>query len=155
MPLCPRCTGMHIGFIVIFIGILFTKKRVLDLLPKVNPMLLIIAISIMGIEWFLANKHYYSSTLTSRLLTGFIAGSGIGLMMLLYQFRYKLPYRKIHTYSLALLSILCLLLLVFTFIDPVQKYWFYLLLILLFIVAINLIIVGTTLYYRISIIIKK
>lgn len=67
-PVCARCTGVLIGYIIaIPLYILFGSNRTLC----------IAGIGIMGIDWFVQYLHIRESTNVRRLFTGICAGYGI------------------------------------------------------------------------------
>ena len=154
MPLCPRCIGMHGGFFLT-IAILFLKKSARHLLLSINPIVILLPVAAMGIEWLLSNLHIYNSSLISRLLSGFIGGMSIGAFIVFFNIHHSLNfffhYNK--TIIIFLLSPVLLFLIIPAGFSH-QSYWFFINLILAYMVIANLIIVGTTLILRIHLMIK-
>lgn len=68
-PICARCTGLLIGYILSVIALFFNFKIPISLS-------LIFAI-IMFIDWFIQHKKIYPSNNTRRVITGFLCGFGI------------------------------------------------------------------------------
>ena len=95
MPLCPRCTGMHIGFFLGIVSIWLFRDSVWQHLARINTIMVFIPVSIMGMEWFLSNCNLISSNTTSRLLTGFLGGLGICVFLIIYQNRHSLQITAI------------------------------------------------------------
>lgn len=73
-PLCARCTGLAIGYVLsLFVLILF------GLIPIIFVLLLIVPTAIDGTGQLF---NYWQSTNSRRLVTGVLAG--IGLLMVLF-----------------------------------------------------------------------
>uniref|UniRef100_UPI00293DA367 DUF2085 domain-containing protein n=1 Tax=Clostridium TaxID=1485 RepID=UPI00293DA367 len=68
-PICARCTGLLIGYILGIICLLFNFK--------LSTLLSSIFIVIMFIDWFFQHKEILYSTNKRRLLTGLLCGFGI------------------------------------------------------------------------------
>ena len=105
----------------------------------------------MGLEWLLSNLHLYYSSITSRLLSGFIGGVSMGAFLVVFAIHRSLriffQYNK--TISIFLLSPVLLFLIIPAGFLPLS-YWFFINLLLAYIVIINVIIVGITLIRRIQ-----
>ncbi|WP_073016826.1 DUF2085 domain-containing protein [Clostridium intestinale] len=68
-PLCARCTGLFLGYIL---GILF-----LFFFSPLPTLICLSFLAIMFIDWFLQHKKIKESTNYRRLITGFLCGLGI------------------------------------------------------------------------------
>lgn len=68
-PICARCTGLLIGYILGIISILFNFKISINLS--------LFFMVIMFIDWFIQHKQILYSTNIRRLLTGLFCGFGI------------------------------------------------------------------------------
>ena len=67
-PLCARCTGLVVGYVLSF-----------ALLPLVQPPLVLCVIfcEIMFLDWLVQHLELHPSTNTRRLLTGTLCGYGL------------------------------------------------------------------------------
>jgi len=148
LPLCPRCTGMHTGFFIFILSMCLISDEFRLKLARINPFVVLLLISVTGIEWILANYHLFSSSTVSRLLTGFCTGTGIGLLLIIYQARQSIYFMTTLTRRIVILSGICLLFILFMLVDPIQYFWLNLTLLLSNIVFINFLIVVTTLILR-------
>ena len=155
MPLCPRCTGMHIGFFLGIVSIWLFRDSVWQRLARINTIMVFIPVSIMGMEWFLSNCNLISSNTTSRLLTGFLGGLGICVFLIIYQNRHSLQITAILNKKIVLLISPGLLILILALSIQYQNYWFYLNLFLVYIVLFNLLVIGTTIILRIRLMIRN
>lgn len=68
-PICARCTGLLLGYILGILSLFFNFKISIGLS-------FILAI-IMLIDWFIQHKKIYPSNNTRRVITGFLCGFGI------------------------------------------------------------------------------
>ena len=68
-PVCARCTGVIIGEIIAILLILFKVK--------LNIVIITLALSIMGIDWFIQFINLLQSNNTRRLFTGISGGIGL------------------------------------------------------------------------------
>ena len=68
-PICARCTGLLIGYILGIISLFFNFK--------VSILLSVFFIFIMFVDWFIQHKNILYSTNIRRLLTGLLCGFGI------------------------------------------------------------------------------
>lgn len=68
-PVCARCTGVVIGQIISLLSMLFCRV--------LNPILSILFLLIMGIDWFLQWIGILHSTNMRRFITGIIGGYGL------------------------------------------------------------------------------
>lgn len=76
-PICARCTGLLIGYILGVTSLLFNFK--------LSILISSIFIVIMFIDWFIQHKEILYSTNKRRLLTGTLCGFGI-INILSYSF---------------------------------------------------------------------
>lgn len=67
-PLCARCTGMLVGEIIAYVLLLFKKIF--------SPIVSLICLGIMGIDWFIQFIEILSSTNLRRFITGILGGIG-------------------------------------------------------------------------------
>ena len=68
-PICARCTGLLIGYILGIVALFFNSK--------ISIVLSLFLIGIMFIDWFIQHKKILYSTNIRRLLTGTLCGFGI------------------------------------------------------------------------------
>ncbi|MBS5938979.1 DUF2085 domain-containing protein [Clostridium sp.] len=68
-PICARCTGLMLGYIL-GVSLAFSGKQV-------NLLTNLVFILIMFIDWFLQYKKIKKSNNNRRLFTGFLCGLGI------------------------------------------------------------------------------
>jgi len=155
LPLCPRCIGMHFGFYLTIAYLLFLKKSTRFRLLDINLIILLLPVGLMGLEWLLSNLHIINSSITSRLISGFIGGVSSGAFLVVFAIRFSLKiflqYNKNITYYLL---IPVLLILVIPAIFSPLSYWFFLNLLLAYIVIVNLITAGIILIQRVQLMIQ-
>ena len=86
IPLCPRCIGLHLGFLSAFMVIkLFSKNR-LKISGITAQLILGVAIGIMVIDWGVGGQmNLYSPTHFSRLTTGLTCGSALAVLFNSYR----------------------------------------------------------------------
>lgn len=68
-PVCARCTGLLIGYILGILSLFFNFR--------ISIILSLIFMAIMFIDWFIQYKKLLYSTNARRLLTGFFCGFGV------------------------------------------------------------------------------
>ncbi|WP_373205163.1 DUF2085 domain-containing protein [Clostridium tertium] len=68
-PICARCTGLLIGYLLGILALFFNLK--------ISISLSLIFAAIMFIDWFIQHKKVYTSNNTRRVITGFLCGFGI------------------------------------------------------------------------------
>lgn len=79
--LCPRCTGLHLGFVVTLFYLILSRKR--DILFTYNVVgLIVLTIAILPLEWSLSLLGWfdYSSSYESRIWTGLACGSALAIL---------------------------------------------------------------------------
>lgn len=68
-PVCARCTGVIIGEIICIITLIFSIK--------LNIILYIALLLIMGLDWFIQYINILESNNIRRLITGILGGIGL------------------------------------------------------------------------------
>ena len=83
MPVCSRCTGIYIGFIFSIIVILVLERKVKTSVPsfKIITALIIFAF-FMGLDSILAALRIIEPNNYARLITGYIVGWFIAMLLL-------------------------------------------------------------------------
>ncbi len=84
VPLCPRCTGLHLGFFFAVLISLVIAPKSLRLANRSDQFFVAGCVGLMVAEWILAQLGLISSSINSRFLTGVVAGSASGLLILAY-----------------------------------------------------------------------
>ena len=97
MPICSRCSGIYIGFLVsiIFLFLVF-RKRESDLPPTYVIICAAVFILSTIIDGILSYFGVYSTNNTARLITGYSFGAGIAIIIypiFIYQY-YHFSQRK-------------------------------------------------------------
>jgi uncharacterized membrane protein len=85
IPLCPRCMGLHIGFIISAVVLMISIKNRIKISGNLSFIILITGLGLIVMEWTIAQISIYQSTILSRLLTGLVAGSIFGLLFTIYK----------------------------------------------------------------------
>ncbi|MCL5073683.1 MAG: DUF2085 domain-containing protein [Actinobacteria bacterium] len=103
MPICSRCSGIYIGFLVsiIFLFLVF-RKRESDLPPAYVIICAAVFILSMIIDGILSYFGVYSTNNTIRLITGYLFGAGTAIIIypiFIYQY-YCLSQKKKIFYNL-------------------------------------------------------
>src|SRR6056297_1090083 len=83
--LCPRCSGLHVGFFISLIYFSIEKKKRTNLLGLIPKLICVAGITIILLEWLLAHLLVITPTSLSRFTTGLIAGTIICILTLLYR----------------------------------------------------------------------
>ena len=149
MPLCPRCMGLHAGFfVVVCILMVFTRNRI-RICGGLSLYLLIALLSLTGIEWSLEQLSIIRSTAFSRLLTGLLTGSVLGILLIAYKRGFILPASsKYQLINVPLITSIITVLLSGTAIVMLFDSWLMIDIILLISVAANFIIIIHTIILR-------
>jgi len=138
IQLCPRCSGLHIGFFIALIFFSIGKKKRLKFSGLIPKLICLAGVTIIFLEWFLAQLSLVSSTSMSRLITGLIGGSVLCILALLYNrsYTYKLKTGISFTWS-SIFGVICLSLTIGLALFQ-MKSWTIITFILLCVVFINL-----------------
>ena len=84
--LCPRCTGLHLGFIAAFIAASLWFRRGLVLSRMGARLLLLLAVASLALDWGVGGRlGLYAPTAHSRLLTGLACGSALAVLLVAYR----------------------------------------------------------------------
>jgi uncharacterized membrane protein len=87
LMLCPRCTGLHLGFFFMLLVMLPLEKNSIKLKGRFFKWLCIAALAFLFFEWLLAQFDIISSTNTSRYFSGIFAGAAFCQFVLAYRSR--------------------------------------------------------------------
>jgi uncharacterized membrane protein len=83
MPLCSRCTGIYIGFIISLIIIIFVDHYIKSEAPSFKIIIIVIAaLLLMGIDVSLSFYGFIKPNNYIRFSTGFFAGWTLALLVL-------------------------------------------------------------------------
>jgi len=84
--LCPRCIGLHLGFITAFIAASIWLRRGLVLSRMGTRLLLLLAVASLAFDWGIGGHlGLYVPTAHSRLLTGLACGSALAVLLVAYR----------------------------------------------------------------------
>jgi uncharacterized membrane protein len=84
--LCPRCIGLHLGFIAAFIAASLWFRRGLVLSRMGTRLLLLLAVASLAFDWGVGGRlGLYAPATHSRLLTGLACGSALGVLLVAYR----------------------------------------------------------------------
>lgn len=84
--LCPRCIGLHLGFITAFIAASTWFRRGLVLSRVGTRLLLLLAVASLAFDWGIGGHlGLYVPTAHSRLLTGLACGSALAVLLVAYR----------------------------------------------------------------------
>jgi uncharacterized membrane protein len=109
IPLCPRCIGLNVGFIVAVILFTFIKRKALlnqMNIPKGIPCILVI---IVGIHWICGALGLFVTSSLTRILTGSLSGFSFGYIIYTYNTFEKNNFIVIRLPALTYLSLICVL----------------------------------------------
>jgi uncharacterized membrane protein len=91
LPLCPRCSGLHLGFLISFVVVsMLVRDRIL-FKGKSNRLLLMVAVALTGVHWSLGQFGLAEPGAMSRLMTGLITGAALGITLQAYRRDLILP----------------------------------------------------------------
>ncbi len=96
MPLCIRCTGLYLSMgLVMWSGLMLPSPRRAVLGVSLAAIAALSGSGLLMLQWILAQLHVWPSTATNRLLTGYLAGTGLGLLLhVALSIRLKRPFEK-------------------------------------------------------------
>lgn len=99
MPVCSRCSGIYIGFLltIIFLFVLF-RKRESDLPPVYVIVAAVVFILSAIVDGFFSYLGFYSTNNIIRLTTGYLFGAGISIIIypvFVYQYFKNFQRKKI------------------------------------------------------------
>ena len=84
--LCPRCIGLHLGFIAAFVAASIWFRRVLVLSRMGTRLLLLLAVASLAFDWGVGGRlGLYTPTTHSRLFTGLACGSALPALLVAYR----------------------------------------------------------------------
>jgi uncharacterized membrane protein len=109
LPLCSRCTGLHSGFFITVIALLFINRKIQLTLSIAPKFILILLITLSGIHWLGGRIELFNSNLYTRILTGLVSGSSFGFLAITYkniEDKYYNPLRKTAIVNFLLILIL-------------------------------------------------
>lgn len=146
--LCPRCSGLHIGFFFTLLILLQLKTNRIKLTGRFSTGFFITALSFIFLEWVLAQFGTFSSTTVSRYFTGLFAGTAFGMLLLAYRRRvFKSDnYQETSNQLLLIVSLAIVLFSGLLFFQLTN--WMAITLTLLLAVVINFFVLVHTLFYR-------
>ena len=109
--LCPRCAGLHMGFLYSFVAtILLTRKRI-RIVEMPTKLILIIALGSIAVDWGVGGYlKLFTPTSLSRFLTGLAGGSALGILVTSYRRGMTLPLSNltINLNGLHVVGLICL-----------------------------------------------
>jgi len=85
LMLCPRCAGLHIGFMFTLLSHLSFRRGNARFTGSFTKWFAIISISFLFAEWLLAQLGLSKSSHESRYLSGLFAGSACFLLLMAYR----------------------------------------------------------------------
>lgn len=81
-PLCPRCTGLHLGFfIILLIAYKFDMKHI-KLKSQLHLMVVLLLTSVAGIHWLTGILGVIKQDVTSRFFTGIVSGMAFNILII-------------------------------------------------------------------------
>ena len=83
--LCPRCMGLHAGFVTVLILVFLTRNEGNPLKSIYSKIFCFLALGFLGVEWLLAQAGYTESTIESRYFSGWFAGNAFALLVFAYR----------------------------------------------------------------------
>lgn len=108
--LCPRCSGLHTGFFCCVWLVFILKRGNIKLTSLFSLIFCASAITIVFLEWLMAQLGISQSTVESRYITGLMAGCAFGLLLMAYRTYYLYAHQATtknkHYIVIILLSIL-------------------------------------------------
>jgi uncharacterized membrane protein len=91
--LCPRCIGLHLGFLISFVIMALSFKERIRIADMKSRIMLAVAIGSIGLDWGLGSYFgLYTPTHISRLITGLACGSALSVLFIYYRRDLTLPY---------------------------------------------------------------
>ncbi len=90
MPVCARCSGIYIGFVIsTLVLFLMYRKRQSLIAPVYAIIIFIVFISAAAIDGFLSYLQIYETNNLVRLITGYMAGIALAaIVMPLFNYQY-------------------------------------------------------------------
>jgi uncharacterized membrane protein len=86
VTLCPRCVGLHLGFLLAFGACSFLFRRGLVLARTGARLLLFLGVASVAFDWGVGGRlGLYAPGTLSRLLTGLASGSSLAVLLYAYR----------------------------------------------------------------------
>lgn len=149
IPLCPRCIGLHLGFIISILVLTVAKQGYLKIFGKYLILFIIGGLGLMALEWTFAHLSIIHSTHISRLLTGLITGFVLGILLWLYKNEYTRPFSfRLKTKNRSKITSIITLLVFSCLILIFLNVWIFIMITLLISVSVNLFIIIHTIIMR-------
>lgn len=89
IPLCPRCIGLHVGFLLSFIIMTFLFPQHVRLKNKQVQIIITITIAMAVGHWFIGQFTDLITGSYSRLVTGLLCGSALSTVLREYRWELK------------------------------------------------------------------
>jgi uncharacterized membrane protein len=84
--LCPRCIGLHLGFLFSYIVIAFKTGSRIIVVERSTKVILALAIGSMAVDWGIGGYlGLFRPTSFSRLATGLATGSALSVLVISYR----------------------------------------------------------------------
>ena len=147
LMLCPRCCGLHIGFFTTLIFFSF-KSGLSKLQGTASRVCALSGIILLSAEWILAQSQFISSTTTSRLITGLLAGTSACIFLLTYYRSFSKNSKHGQRISIRIILIVYSISLLAGFTLINTNSWMLTTILLVCIITGNLIVFLNTLVYR-------
>jgi len=110
MQLCPRCIGLHSGFFITIVTLVFIEREPRLTRKKILNIILVLLVSITGFHWLGGALDLFDASSFTRFYTGLISGSAFGYLIYFYHTLNKITFIRS---SWPVLSILLITILFF------------------------------------------
>ena len=86
IPLCPRCMGLHLGFLCSFIALKVWTAGRITRAGKTTKFVLVAGLGSMAVDWWIGGHlGLFAPTTLTRLITGLAGGSALGILFSSYR----------------------------------------------------------------------
>jgi uncharacterized membrane protein len=90
LQLCPRCIGLHSGFFITTVALVFINPKPRLARKKIPKIILVLLVTVTGFHWFGGTIDMFDTSSFTRLCTGLISGSAFGYLIYFYHTLNKL-----------------------------------------------------------------
>lgn len=92
LQLCPRCIGLHSGFFITIVALVFINRVSPLILKKTPKIILVLLITVAGLHWLGGTTDMFDASSFTRFFTGLISGSAFGYLIFFYHTLNKITF---------------------------------------------------------------
>ena len=105
LQLCPRCIGLHSGFFITMVALLFIDREPRLTRKKILNIILVLLVTVTGFHWFGGAIDLFDPSSFTRFCTGLISGSAFGYLIYFYRVHNRITFIQSNRSVLVILFI--------------------------------------------------